>query len=418
MSKTLESLLAELHQKQSVLNGWAAVLSLSEKATIDMVEVHWPKPGTRGEAKRAHEGDSGADVARIELELGPRQLGLDPDSCRLTFTWEASGPSGLEGSARLEGSAPLRLETDSRNELCRVLILDLGALELRSHGGGTRAAKLGDRLAGALKAGGGLRLATFSLAPEQRLRRLQPTTLQLNSMTTASGEKVLQMLVGTGREPDHSSVDLSEPVPTASGADFSLVVDSSIVIRDLVTDFNAEPGLLKLAAIGPAAGEKNGAWYAQTRNPLSFSSSVSWGKAIPKIEGQAVMGMNLKGSTGVGFVLSSYLDPASSLDLQLTVQGEFPLQIESVDGEQKVGLTSGQTTLEATGVAENSVLPQLTSFIDTDLRPNLAKLTFSQATTLLLETLQLPLHLPQVDHARMPAELLLAGRLTRKSERP
>lgn len=435
MPATIASLLAEIYQKQSVLNGWAAVLSLSEKATVDLVEAQWPRLAERLAERPAerlaerlnsrdavgddplHMAKSGpmAGVSRIELELGPRQLGLDPDLCCLTFSWPPPEPMGPKAEALIAGSAPLRLVVDGKDEKVRWLILDFGARRLRCRGG-AQVAALAERLAQSLEAQGELRLARFRLAPEQRLRRLQPTALMLHSMTAASGEKILQMLVGTGREPDHPNISLSEPVPTASGADFSLVVDSGIVIRDLVSDFNAQPGLLKLVAVAPS--DDTGAWYAQTRNPMSFQSKVSWGKTIAPIPGEATMGMDLKGSTGAGLALSSYLDPASGLALQLTVAGEFPLQISDDGMQQKVGIAPGQIQLDTNGLAENAVRPQLTSFLEEDLNGNLAKTHFSQATTLLFETLALPAHQPRIDHAHLPADLVFAGRLPRKNERP
>ena len=434
MPATITSLLAEIHQKQSVLNGWAAVLSLSEKATVDLVEAQWPRLAERLAERPAerlaerldsryaagddpiHVAKSGpmAGVSRIELELGPRQLGLDPDRCCLTFSWPPPEPTG-KAEALIAGSAPLRLVVDGQDEKLRWLILDFGARRIRSRGG-AQVEALAEGLAQSLEALGQLRLARFRLASEQRLRRLQPTALMLHSMTAASGEKILQMLVGTGREPDHPNISLSEPVPTASGADFSLVVDSGIVIRDLVSDFNAEPGLLKLVAVAPS--DDTGAWYAQTRNPMSFQSKVSWGKTIAPIPGEATMGMDLKGSTGAGLSLSSYLDSASSLALQLTVTGEFPLQITDDGIQQKVGIAPGQIQLDTNGLAENAVRPQLTSFLEEDLSGNLAKTHFSQATTLLFETLALPAHQPRIDHAHLPADLVFAGRLPRKNERP
>lgn len=407
---TLEALLGEMGAKKSVLGGWAAAFCLSEKAVVELAGGAWPALSRLS-----------LPAAGLELELGERRLGLDGDGCRLLLRQEVlrgtrrrgpGGPAVELGPAHLEGWAPLVLAEAGAGS--RALALDLSELRLALVGGGRR--RLAGRPLAAAFAEGRTRveLAAFDLLPDTRQRRMQITSLLLHSATTSSGRPMLQLLVGSGGDIERPGVDLGEPVPVESGADYSLIADSRIVFSDLVTEFNAKPGLVKLVAVPPAPGE-NGAWTAQVRSPMSFGSRVTWGRAIAPIESHAVMGLRLAGADG-GLVLSSYLDPSSNLSPQLTVSGTFPLVVSGAGASQELRLGAGGSSIEARGVAELNVKPQLESFLGGDIRPNLESLSFAQITGLLFDKLALPLHLPRIDAAHLPGDLLLAGRLERKAD--
>jgi hypothetical protein len=239
---------------------------------------------------------------------------------------------------------------------------------------------------------------------------LQPTSLQFRVLLTPSGARVLQLLVGgPGEAPSNAVIDVTEPVPAADGCDYSLLVDSAVVIQDVVTGFNAQTGLVKLVAVTPDPATGPGAAaYAQTRNPMEFQGRISCGKAITPIQSSAAMGMNFKGSPNDGLVVSGYALPGGTISLQLAVAGSFPLQLSS-DGELK--LSAASTSVTAKGVAENMVKPQLQSFLTDDISPNISNVSLPGAPDLLLRRLSLPGLQPKIEHAQIPADLVLAGTL-------
>jgi hypothetical protein len=120
------------------------------------------------------------------------------------------------------------------------------------------------------------------------------------------------------------------------------------------------------------------------------------------------MGMNLKGSTGDGLVVSGYALPGGTISLQLAVAGSFPLQVSSA-GELKLSAASASVT--ATGMAENTVKPRLQSFLSDDIGPNISNVALSGPADLLLRRLSLAGMKPKIDHAQIPADLVLAGTL-------
>src|SRR5205085_69669 len=164
----------------------------------------------------------------------------------------------------------------------------------------------------------------------------------------------------------------------------------------------------KLVAVNadPAGGSE--AAYAQTRNPMQFQGTISCGKAITPIQSNAAMGMNFKGSTTDGLVVSSYALPGGTISLQLAVAGNFPLQLSDT-GEIK--LSAASTSVTATGVAENTVKPRLQFFLNEDIGPNISNVSLSSTTDLLLRRLNLAGLQPKIDHAQIPADLVLAGTL-------
>lgn len=455
---TIEALLAEIHRKGTVLRGWTAALSLSEAAVHSLAESQWAAPPKLAlawaESVEPGDGERRASVVHVEIHLGAPRFALaggenavsirhparaatlkrgtlkvvgpataaglrcDPDDPRAV--WSEPAPLSLARGACVEGSAPLAVVPHGTAPNTRVVALDLDAARFGHRGLGAPdavQAALSARLGPALCAGQSpLHLAALDLGPGATRSALRPTSLKLNVAQAKSGARALQLLIGGPEgEPAETSVALDEPVPIASGSDYSLVIDSKVVIKDIVSDFNVEPGLVKLAAVDPASTEDAGAaWYAQTRNPMQFQGSISCGDVFAPIQNNATLGMAFKGSQAEGLVLSSYADSGGNIALQLAVAGNFPVTVSGSGPDQRVSLSSGPTSVAASGVAENAVKAQLQAFLGSDISRDMGKVSFDTATQLLLKRLSLPGKLPRILHAQIPGDLALAGSLEPK----
>ncbi len=453
---TIDALLAELHEKQSVLQGWTAALSLSEAAVHNLLQRQWaaqPKLALAwAQAVEAGGKERPAAMAQLNLELdapqfrlpgegnvvairqsvrcatlkqgtlrvvgpaGPADIRCDPDNPQVA--WAEPQPMGLSAEACLEGSVPLSVVDHETIPNTRVVTLNLGAATFALRGLATAAVgnvSLAGRL-GAAVAGSQprLELASLDLSQGAKSSAWKAVSLTVNVARSKSGNHSLQLLIGgEGGPPARPQIAVDEPVPTESGADYSLLLGSQVVLPSIVTDFNMQPGLVKLVVVAPATMDASVAAYAQTRNPMQYQGSITCGTVFPAVKSQATMGMNFKGSASDGLVLSGYVDPTSNINLQFTMAGNFPVAVSGAGRDQRVSLTSGTTSFTATGVAENAVKPQLETFLS-EISRDLGKVTLDPATDLLLHRLSLPGHLPKIVHAQIPGDLVLAGTLERQ----
>jgi hypothetical protein len=417
---TLAALLDELYQKQRVLAGWTAVLSLSETSAQRLISQQWP-----ASPQLSVEWVEPGESAVLDITLGPPSFGLSDEGEAVTFSQpvtaatlqRASGPPAtiaLAPGAAIEGTVALQLRA-ADDEPATSIALDLAnatvscqGLELAS-----APADLGARIASALAGDQPYPpLVSLDLSPDpgSAPTALQPSSLQHNVTVTPSGNRVLQFLIGgPDGAPADATIDVTEPVPTADGCDYSLLVESGVVIQDIVTAYNAQTGLVKLVAVNPDPAAGATAAYAQTRNPMQFHGKISCGQAITPIVSYAAMGMNFKGSTTDGLVVSGYALPEGNISLQLAVAGSFPLQL-SPAGDLKLS-AAASTSVTANGVAENNVKPRLQSFLSDDISPNMNSVALPAPGDLLRRRLSLPGLQPQIAHAQIPADLLLAGTL-------
>ncbi len=448
MPLTIDELLTELHDKRAVLRGWTAAFSFSEAAVTRLAGEAWqsqPKV-----AMAWAEGNDGgpANVVWLELELdapaftlsgSPHAIGVrhpvraatirrgtgpasqndwQPGDSRVTW----SEPRSLEvpPDAHLAGSGPLTVTADDASPDVRVVALDLANTRFAHHGLGST--NVDHAALHAVMSNGEprLRLASLDLSPSPSPSALRPMSLHLNVAQSASGSRSLQLLIGgPNGEPKVRSVALDTPVP--DGSDFTLLIDSPTVIEDIVTHFNDEPGLVRLAAVGSNLRDSAdaGAWYAETLNPMQYQGSISCGDVFPPIRNSATLVMNFKGSKREGLVVSSAAGASTNIALQLAVGGNFPLTITNEgDGVQHVKLSSGPTSVTANGAAENIAKPKLQMFLGSDISPAMGKISFDAATNLLVDRLSLPNAKPYILDAELPGDLVLAGKFLAPGEAP
>ncbi len=419
---SLAQLLDELYLKQTVLGGWIAALSISEAAVQRLALSQWPvaaqlSVSSTVTSAQHYRLDFNVDAPSFSLVLtGSAVKFVQPVRAVSLAQGQATGqPVSLTGSAAISGTVPLRLVSDPTGSTKQVLALDLTAASITHQGlenTGIDARDLATQIGGAIAtAKSQIALASFDLAPGATASAVQPASLQFSLAASTAGAPVLQLLIGGPKgAPATTKIDVSAPVPTSDGCDYALLVDSSAIIQEIVSQYNTQKGFLKLVAVTPALGsgqdEAPAAAYAQTRNPFQFQSSITCGKVIQPINSSASMGMAFKGSTDSGLVVGGYALPGGTLALELQVAGSFPLQVAE-GGTLRFSSQDIQVT--ANGVAENTVKPRLNYFLVSEVAPNLANVSFASSTGLLLQRLSLPGLQPKIVHAQLPADLLLAG---------
>jgi hypothetical protein len=254
-------------------------------------------------------------------------------------------------------------------------------------------------------------IASFDFGAHKNLASLQPTTLKLNVTKSNAGNGILQVLIAAQRnQPSAPAVDVTEPIPTASGSEYSLLINSKILIEDVVVDgFNRGSGLVKLVAVAPDPEHK--AWRAQTRNPMQFKGRIAFGGVFPEIEHHAQLDMTWHGSAKDGLALSPYISPGGNIDLQMTLAASYPIKISGSGQDQQIQFTAGPISLTATGVAENAVKPQLERFLHGDILNDMTAVSLSPLSDFVLKNLKVPGHFLRMSDVHVTGDLLIVGTL-------
>jgi hypothetical protein len=451
---TVDDLVAEMHAKGSVLQGWDVLLNLPEATIGKVVRKQWSAAAPAGTERLAAvrlngvqqvQGESHALLTQIDLELGPPSIQLQSGRPTLTvrqsflsaqiksgtiragtstdpgdYVFAADDPGAIWGPAEtavlpqdsgVNATVPLSVVPGSTAAAPRSVVLDFSsaefALENMPSGPLDEPAILDRLRRRSAAAPQRLVVAAVDLGEPANELALEPASLKLNTMQSSEGDRVLQFLFATGGEPpDSASTNVLDPVPSGSGFDYSLMIGSKAVIQDIVVPgFNQGTGLVKLVAVPPASPA--GAWYAQTRNPMQFQGTVRFGGAYPDVSHQTEMGMNFLGSPAGGLAVAPYTGPNSNISLQLGVSATYPLKTSS-DGQQ-VAITAGPASVTATGLAENAVKAQLESFLNDGIKSDMTGVSLAAISNLVQKNLTFPGHALAMSEAHFPGDFLILG---------
>jgi hypothetical protein len=456
---TLADLIAEMHRKRSVLRGWDAVLNLSENAINDVLANGWPAGGGHpGEVVWREDppagpisepGGQSAALIRVDFSLGPPVLtlgagaavsirqdiltaeirrgivdraGLDVSAAN----WSGSTPLAVTPATRLAGTAALVFAADPAAEGRHSLFLDLSGPDWTIEGAqalaldtGALALKLRDRLAPDQTRPV---IVSIDFDTDPGAPSLTPSSVTLNRPRTDSGPGIVQLLIATrggppggvapgGLGPDGAGTDVANPIPAADGASYSLMIGSGNVIPEIVEKFNGGTGLVKLVAVPPEASATS--WFAQTRNAMQYSGSISADGAFPPIESQAELHMRFAGSKDEGLALATYVSPSSNIQPQLVLSATYPISVTGEGARAKIALGAKAASVQAAGVAENAVKPRLEQFLNGDIAADMSAITLDVVSTFALQTISLPGSLLELRHVAMPGDLLITGTILR-----
>lgn len=453
---SLESLLAELHEKSSVLQGWDAALSLSETAINTFIQHQWTALTKDGKLAGAVTWCSGiqnvqnqhhASVTQVEFSLAAPQIelqggqahvivrqalhsvrvktgtakvnsALNPADCRFAandpnVSWSPAINAATSNASSVQATLPVSVVQGLVSADTHSVVLEFAAASFAAQGlTGTSIdhAAFADQLPHWF-ASSNFRpiIASVDFGNHANLAALQPTSFKLNVPQSAGGNSSLQLLIATqGNQPAATSINVTEPVPVDAGSAYSLMISSKVLIQNVLVDgYNRGTGLVKLVSVAPDTAD--GAWYAQTRNPMQYQGKVSFGGTFPDIERSASLGMNFRGSVADGPSISTYIAPGANINLQLGVSANYPLKLSGEGGDQQIQLSAGPIAVSATGLAENVVKPQLESFLNNDIKNDMAAVSLAPVSNFALKNLQFPGHIPKMTHVQLPGDLLIVG---------
>jgi hypothetical protein len=459
---SLETLLAELHEKSSVLQGWDATLSLSESAINTFIQHQWAALTKDGKLTGAVTWCTGIQdvqnqphasvtqvnfslaAPRIELQSGQTNVivrqalhgvqiktgtakvnsALNPADCRFpandpNVSWCSPVNAVTSNDSIVQATLPVSIVKGLVSANTHSVVLEFAAASFAAQGlTGTSIdhAAFADQLPHWF-ASSNFRpiIASVDFSDHANLAALQPTSFKLNVPQSAGGNSSLQLLIATqGNQPAATSIDVTEPVPVDTGSDYSLLISSKVLIPNVLVDgYNRGKGLVKLVSIAPDTAD--GAWYAQTRNPMQYQGTVSFGGAFPDIERSASLGMNFLGSVADGPSISTYIAPGANIELQLRVSANYPLKLSGEGVDQQIQLSAGPATVSATSLAENVVKPQLESFLNNDIKNDMTAVSLTPVSNFALKNLQFPGHIPKMTHVQMPGDLLIVGTFEQSS---
>lgn len=448
-SPDLAALLAAMRARPSVPDGWDAVLSLSQSAVQSVVRRNlagalqtnkgrsllWVAPA---QANGQH------DVVALNTDLSPPSVSLSVADQAVHVSFRIDGGTQQVGKApaalvsraadtravaesggvswsepvaitqqrplQLAGSLPVGVAAaaDQRGFSIGLSPAD-GRLTLSGHDAAGLSSpavsqSLGNWLA-AQKVSG----VIGSVAPRSAggATVLTPASVTARVAPSLGGQPVLQIL--TGASPGAPAPAAGAPVPHPDPHDFSLIVNSKATMTLIANGYNLGMGDIKLVSVPPQDGELH--WFAQTREPMVFEGVFGNQDGKIYVTDRSTLFMRFGGSTDQGLKLFTFIDPNSTVRLQLELAAHYPTGVSGAGTDQVVGLREGAQSVTGNGFYEAIVQPQLQKFLTGDIKSDMSKVRLPAVSDLLLRDLNVPGYGLQFDLTALPAELLVAGRL-------
>jgi hypothetical protein len=236
---------------------------------------------------------------------------------------------------------------------------------------------------------------------------LTPTSVATRVAASVGGQPVLQILTGT--TPGATAPAVSAPIPHPDTHDFSLVVSSKAIMAMIASGYNLGTGVIKLDAVPPQDGQLH--WFAQVHEPMVFEGTFGNQNGDVYLTDHSKLYMRFGGSTDQGLKLFTFIDPDSTVRLQLDLAAHYPTNISGTGADQVVGLEEGAQSVVGNGFYEAIVRPQLEAFLTGDIKSDMTKVRMTAISDLVLRDLALSGHGLQFEVSALPAELLIAGSL-------
>ena len=443
------ALLVGMQESPSVPDGWDAVLNLSQSAVQSLVLSDWNGASLTDnnrsllwvaptEVNGLHE----VIEVKADLPLPAVDLSMADQTVHLRFVIESgtvqfgkvaaglvsrlrdarsTGEGGdVSWSApiaitpqyplRLVGTIPLGVEAaaDKRSFSIGLKLAD-ATLTLSSQGEGAFSTEVGNQdLAGWVAARKlSYQIGNLTLRNGAGATILAPAAVAARVASSFDGQPLLQIL--TGAAPGAAAPAPSDPVPHPAGHDFSLMVSSRAAMTMIVNEYNLGTGAIKLVSVPPSDGQLH--WFAQVHEPMVFQGSFGSQDGEVYVTDHSSLYMRFGASTDQGLKLFTYIDPSSTVRLQLGLSAHYPIAISGTGADQVVGLQDGDQSVTANGFYEAIVQPQLEKFLTVDIKSDMSKVRLTAISDLLLRDLTLSGHGLHFEVAALPGELLVAGRL-------
>mmetsp|Transcript_22465 Transcript_22465/g.36355 ORF Transcript_22465/g.36355 Transcript_22465/m.36355 type:complete len:446 (-) Transcript_22465:1819-3156(-) len=437
-------------------DGWDMALHLTEDAVQALIRADWDKASGGAMARAITWTAPGTDdgqVAVIDLEtdlgLPVVQLDVASQSAALAFdlsngvvrvgmadpkalatvpsvraleaegavAWEHSIDITPQSGLRLVGHVPLgvrRSDEDLANGFVIALETASATLALTGDGSEDITGLFGsDEVAPwAVDQGLGAQIVSIADTDGSYVGGVSLAKLATRVVAGRTGVPLLQVLGATN--PDAGDADIAVPAPQSEDYDYSLTVSSKAAMSMIANSYNVGTGEVKLDTEQPQEGLPH--WFVQVREPMVFEGAfgIEGGETLHTDHSELFM--RFGGSVDQGVKLSTYIDPNSTVELELELAAHFPLSITGSGATQMVGLCNGAQSVEGTGFYEQLVVPQLTSFLTGDIRTDMTQVQLRPLSQFALKELQLAGHRLDFALAALPGELVVMGKLEALAE--
>lgn len=453
-AKAIEPLLIEMYEQQSVLQGWDIVINLLESAISDFVTNQWVKCGNQSgsliwcsdafdlmgehlssvtqlgfmfsdpsvefQASKAS-ATIKFDIIGGELKTGILRVDDDfkPDECEGNIEdsrvkWGYSKSFDSSDKIYVACTVPFSLVNNETTTNIHSVSLNLLAgsfsldnIKIDGVDASAITQKLKQWFVGKIKQ---FKVASFDSSLVREWIEPNSVNPEINVIETNDGVRLLQIFFGPENNSQSKSpkVEIEEPIPSESNVAFSVMINSRILIQDMVKRFNKGMGLVKLVAIAPKSPSGN--YFAQVRNPMAYEGTVDFGGFYPEIKNHAELGMNFSGSPKNGLAISYYTSPGSNIDLQLKITGNYAVKIDGSGKNQIIRFLAGAYSVAATGLAENTVKPQLEDFLE-GIKDDMNAITLDGFTKFVLQDMSFPGHFAEIKQAETPGDFIILGTL-------
>ncbi|MFT7009215.1 MAG: hypothetical protein ACJAXJ_003763 [Colwellia sp.] len=393
---TTEQLSKQMHQQQVCLNGWDMVLSVADAVVSELVSHHWK---------------NACDQCPSSIKIGAAKLVKLNNALKLHIPIH-DGSLDSPPAHVLESHVDSRvmIKNDCNGDWSFGLQIDNAVSDQKNDC---------DLVSNARQwlTGNVSHLPLMEIKAEKNilLKGVDVGSAQAHFVGESNGCDMQVLLAAKGSPtPESTAIKIDQPIPAASGANFSLMVSSGFFIKDvIVAGFNHGPGDVKLESIAPGDAEKE-AWYAQVRNPMTYTGSITWGDLMPQVNNNAVLGLTFKGSESQGLLLDHFTAPGSNIALQLSVADNYQAEILGSPGHQMIKIQSGVGQVSATGLVENVIKDQLNLFINKDIKTDMGDIDFSPVTSLLQQQISMANKQLVMSQAQVPADFLITGSIEDK----
>jgi hypothetical protein len=445
----MTALLAGMQDSPAVPDGWDMVLNLSQSAVQSLVRSNWD--GTlRTDEDRPLLWVAPADVdgqhdvieVKTDLPLPVVSLNVADQAMDVTFAIESGtlqfgkAPAGLvarlrdarsvQESGDVSWSAPVEITQQNPLQLAGTISVGVeAAVDSRSFSIGLKSdgpMTLSSRDEGGISSQAvdhdltnwlvghkvSNQIGTLALQDGAGANVLTPAVVATRIAASLDGQPVLQIL--TGASPGATAPASSAPVPHPDTYDFSLMVSSKATMTMIANGYNQGTGDIKLVSVPPEDGQIH--WFAQVHEPMVFEGSFGNQDGEIYVTDHSKLHMRFGGSTDQGLKLFTYIDPSSTIRLQLDLAAHYPVGFTGAGADQVVGLREGDQSVTANGFYEAIVQPQLEKFLTGDIKSDMSKVRMPEISDLVVRDLTLSGHGLEFEVAALPGELLIAGRLT------
>ncbi len=444
-SPGLSALLVALRNNPAVPEGWDAVLSLSESAVQSLVRSNYAGASqtTAGRSLlwvSPDQVNGHHDVVQVKADLPAPAVSLSVsdqaahvnfgiDSATLqsgkapaavvsrladshavvasgAVAWSDPVAITQQNPLQLSGSIPVAVAAAADNRSFSIgLSLADGHLTLSSQQVGIANQAVKQNVQKWLAASG--QIGNLKVRDGAAATVLTPASVKTRVAAAVGGQPVLQIL--TGSSPGAAAPAASAPAPHPFPHDYCLIVSSKATMTTIANGYNLGTGNIKLVSVPPQDGQVH--WFAEVHEPMVFEGRFGNQQGETYVTDHAKLYMRFGGSTDQGLQLFTYVDPGSTIQLQLELAAHYPIGISGTGVDQNIGLQNGAQSVTANGFYEAIVQPQLEAFLNGDIKSDMSKVRMTAISDLILRDLTLSGHQMQFDVAALPAELVIAGAL-------